>query len=165
MSTQLRGASVSEPRVSCSAGLGGASVQSVAQPFLCFQYVRGLQLIARTGRSRAIPAITAASDIFCLPVLRGEGLSRAVIEGMAYGVTPLVTPVGGNTELVIEGEWGLVVPAGDVKALAQAMEQLYDNPDSRNEYGAAARNRIDRHFRSEHTIEKTLELYQEVMAE
>jgi len=111
------------------------------------------------------PAITAASDVFCLPVLRGEGLSRAVIEGMAYGVTPVVTPVGGNTELVVDGECGLVVPAGDVNALARALEQLHDHPENRERYGAAARERIDRFFRSESTIEKTLKLYREVMAE
>jgi glycosyltransferase involved in cell wall biosynthesis len=111
------------------------------------------------------PAVTAASDVFCLPVLRGEGLSRAVIEAMAYGVTPLVTPVGGNTELVVDGECGLVMPAGDVKALARAIEQLYDHPESRQRFGAAARERIDRHFRSECTTEKTLKLYREVMAE
>jgi glycosyltransferase involved in cell wall biosynthesis len=117
------------------------------------------------GFRQDAPAITAASDVFCLPVLRGEGLSRAVIEGMAYGVTPLVTPVGGNTELVVDGECGLVVPAGDVKALARAMEQLYDSPETRKRYGAAARERIDRYFRSESTIEKTLKLYQEVLSD
>lgn len=111
------------------------------------------------------PAITAASDVFCLPVLRGEGLSRAVIEGMAYGVTPLVTPVGGNTELVLDGECGLVVPAGDVKALARSMEQLYDHPEDRKRFGAAARERIDRFFRSDSTIDKTMKLYREIMAE
>ena len=111
------------------------------------------------------PSITAASDVFCLPVLRGEGLSRAVIEAMAYGVTPLVTPVGGNTELVIDGECGLVVPAGDESALAGAMEHLYDHPDLRARYGLVARQRIDRYFRSEDTIRKTMELYRQVMSE
>jgi glycosyltransferase involved in cell wall biosynthesis len=111
------------------------------------------------------PAITAASDVFCLPVLRGEGLSRAVIEAMAYGVTPLVTPVGGNTELVIDGECGLVVAAGDTQALARAMEFLCERPDLRIQYGRAARQRIDSFFKSKDTIRKTRELYRNVMAE
>jgi glycosyltransferase involved in cell wall biosynthesis len=111
------------------------------------------------------PAITAASDVFCLPVLRGEGLSRAVIEAMAYGVTPLVTPVGGNTELVIDGECGLVVAAGNTQALARAMEFLYERPDLRIQYGRAARQRIDSFFKSKDTIRKTRELYRNVMAE
>lgn len=111
------------------------------------------------------PAITAASDVFCLPVLRGEGLSRAVIEAMAYAVAPVVTPVGGNTELVVDGECGIVVPVGDVHALARAFEHLYDNPGIRQRYGAAARERIGAYFRSDSTIRKTLRLYQEVMSE
>jgi len=111
------------------------------------------------------PSIIAASDVFCLPVLRGEGLSRAVIEAMAYGVTPLVTPVGGNTELVIDGECGVVVPAGDIQALARAMEFLYERPDLHLQYGTAARQRIDSFFKSEDTIRKTRELYRAVMAE
>jgi glycosyltransferase involved in cell wall biosynthesis len=117
------------------------------------------------GYRRDGPQIMAASDVCCLPVLRGEGLSRAVIEGMAYGVVPLVTPVGGNTELVIDGECGLVVPAGDVPALARAMEWLHDHPEERARLGQAARDRIGRHFRSEDTVARTLALYDELMAQ
>ena len=130
--------------------------------------VAGLSLPGRVrfaGYRTDAPAITAASDVFCLPVLSGEGLSRAVIEGMAYRVTPLVTPVGGNTELVIDGECGVVVPAGDVESLARALEYLHEHPELREQYGLAARERIRQYFRSEDTIRKTLELYQEVMGE
>ncbi len=111
------------------------------------------------------PAVMAASDVCALPVLRGEGLSRAVIEAMVYEVTPLVTDVGGNAELVVDGECGVVVPPGDVTALAQALDMLYSNPAQRREFGRAARERIAREFRSEDTIERTLELYREVLAE
>jgi len=111
------------------------------------------------------PEIMAASDVCCLPVLRGEGLSRAVIEGMAYGVVPLVTPVGGNTELVVHGECGLVVPAGDEAALAEALEYLYDHPEERKRLGQAARKRIGEQFRSEDTVRKTLALYRELTAD
>ena len=115
------------------------------------------------GFRRDAPAVMAASDICCLPVLRGEGLSRAVIEGMAYGIAPLVTDVGGNTELVVDGESGLVVPPGDIAALAQALEWLHDHPDERRQMGEAARERIGTHFRSEDTIVKTLALYRELV--
>jgi len=117
------------------------------------------------GYRKDAPAIMAASDVCCLPVLSGEGLSRAVIEGMAYGVCPLVTPVGGNTELVIDGECGMVVPAGDEAALAAAMEKLYQNPEERKRMGAAARERIHRHFHSDDTVHQTLALYREIMSD
>ena len=111
------------------------------------------------------PNIMAASDVCCLPVLWGEGLSRMVIEGMAYGIAPLVTAVSGNTELVIDRECGLVVPPGDEQALADAMEWLYDHPEERRRMGEAARERIGSEFRSEDTVQKTLALYREIMAE
>jgi glycosyltransferase involved in cell wall biosynthesis len=111
------------------------------------------------------PEIMAASDVCCLPVLAGEGLSRAVIEGMAYGVAPLVTDVGGNTELVVDGECGLVVRAGDEAQLAQAMEYYYDHPAERTHMGQAARERIGQHFRTEDTVRKVLELYRDLMAD
>lgn len=111
------------------------------------------------------PAIMAASDVCCLPVLSGEGLSRSVIEGMAYGICPLVTPVGGNTELVIDGECGKVVPIADEPALAKALEWLYDHPEERRQMGAAARERIAQHFRSDETVRQTLALYRKIMNE
>lgn len=111
------------------------------------------------------PEIMAASDVCCLPVLRGEGLSRAVIEGMAYAVVPLVTNVGGNAELVVNGECGLVIPAGDVPALARALEWLYEHPEERSRMGQAARQRIDRYFNSADTVCKTLALYHELVPE
>jgi len=111
------------------------------------------------------PAITAASDVCCLPVLFGEGLSRSVIEGMAYGVCPLVTEVSGNTELVVDGECGLVVPPGDEPALARAMEWLYDHPEQRRRMGAAARERIATQFRSEDTVRQTLAMYREMLSD
>ncbi len=117
------------------------------------------------GYRQDAPAIMAASDVCCLPVLRGEGLSRAVIEGMAYGVAPLVTAVGGNTELVIDGECGLVVPPGDESALAGALEWMHDHPEQRRRMGAAARERIGSQFRSEDTVKNILALYGQVMSE
>ncbi len=117
------------------------------------------------GFRKDAPAIMAASDVCALPVLSGEGLSRAVIEAMAYGVPAIVTPVGGNTELIVDGECGLVVPVGDVPALAQAMEKFYDDPGLRRRCGENARIRIATRFRSEDTVIRTLDLYREILLE
>jgi glycosyltransferase involved in cell wall biosynthesis len=76
---------------------------------------------------------------------------------------PLVTAVGGNTELVIDGECGRVVPPGNVPALASAIEWLHDHPDERRRMGQAARQRIACHFRSADTVDRTLALYREIL--
>lgn len=111
------------------------------------------------------PAVMAASDVCALPVLDGEGLSRAVIEAMAYSVPAIVTPVGGNTELIVDGECGLVVQIGNEKELAAAMEALYDDPDLRRQMGQAARKRIETQFRNSDTVQQTLQLYREILSQ
>jgi glycosyltransferase involved in cell wall biosynthesis len=117
------------------------------------------------GFRRDAPAVMAASDVCALPVLDGEGLSRAVIEAMAYGVPGIVTPVGGNTDLIVDGECGLVVPVGDESALARAMEAMHDDPERRRSMGQAARQRIATRFRIDDTIAATAGLYRDVLAE
>lgn len=117
------------------------------------------------GFRRDAPAVMAASDVCALPVLDGEGLSRSVIEAMAYGVPGIVTPVGGNTDLIVDGECGLVVPVGDESALARAMEAMHDDPARRTRMGQAARARIGTRFRIDETIARTAALYRDVLAE
>ena len=121
--------------------------------------------IHRLGYRADAPAISAASDVFCLPSTKREGLARAIIEAMAYGVPAVVTDSGGSPELVVDGESGYVVPIFDAQALADAFERLYRDPALRQRMGAAARQRIALDFRNETTIEKTIELYRSLLAD
>jgi glycosyltransferase involved in cell wall biosynthesis len=114
------------------------------------------------GRRDDAPAIVAACDVAVLPALKREGLPKTVIEAMAYGVAPIVTNVGGSPELVLDGQTGLVVPPGDVAALADALLRLYRDPPLRERLGRAARERIGTHFRIDTTIEETAALYDEL---
>jgi glycosyltransferase involved in cell wall biosynthesis len=119
--------------------------------------------IHRIGFQTNAPEISAASDIFCLPSIKREGLARSVIEAMAYGVPPIVTDSGGSPELVIDGESGLIVPPMDAPALARAIEKLFRDPILRQRLGQAARKRIATAFRNEDTVAKTIALYQELI--
>jgi glycosyltransferase involved in cell wall biosynthesis len=111
------------------------------------------------GFRRDAPALTAACDVFALPSTKREGLARSLIEAMAYGVAPVVTDCGGNSELVVHGTSGLVVPVADAPALAAAIARLHDDADLRRALGTAARERIRTSFRIEDTIAQTLALY------
>ncbi|MCB1800856.1 MAG: glycosyltransferase [Gammaproteobacteria bacterium] len=73
------------------------------------------------GESERVPLILAASDI-AVCASHEEGFSNAVLEYLAAGLPSVVTDVGGNREAV--GNAGLVVPAGDVDAMRQALESL-----------------------------------------
>lgn len=116
-----------------------------------------------TGFRNDAPAIAAAGNVFVLPSTEREGLPRAVIEAMAYGVAPVVTNVGGMPELVEKGVSGLVVPPNDAAALSAAIEQLYRNPPLTKQFGQAAQARIEDSFHTSQTVRKTSELYRALM--
>ena len=119
--------------------------------------------IHRPGYLTEAPAVAGACDVAVLPSIKREGLPRSVIEAMAYKTPPVVTDSGGSPELVVDGVSGVVVPARDTAAIAQAIRRLYDDPELRNRMGAAARERIRTHFRIQDTIERTETLYRSLV--
>lgn len=112
-----------------------------------------------TGFRRDAPTIAAASDIFVLPSTSREGLPRAVIEAMAYGVPAIVTDVGGMPELVEDGVSGYVVPPNDSQALSEAIVRLYRDRHALRRMGGAARQHIEQDFNTSQTVLETGELY------
>ncbi len=89
--------------------------------------------------------LLADSDIFVLPS-HFEGLSIAMLEAMAHGLAVVVTPVGATEEVLTDDLSGLLVPVGDVEALAQALARLVREPAERARLQAAARERFNEKF-------------------
>lgn len=117
-----------------------------------------------TGERRDAPALMAGVDVYVLPSVEGEGLPKTAIEAMVHGIPPIVTDRGGSPELVVEGESGFVVPAGDAGAIARAVTCLKENPDLLKKMGPAARERITTRFTNTRTIEQTLALYNNIVS-
>jgi glycosyltransferase involved in cell wall biosynthesis len=78
------------------------------------------------------------TDILVLPS-HVENLPMTVLEGFAYGIAVVATPVGAIPEVIEPERNGLLVPVGDIEALANALRRLIENPDLRLRLGAAAR--------------------------
>jgi glycosyltransferase involved in cell wall biosynthesis len=72
-----------------------------------------------------------------------EPLGLVVHEGMSRGRAVIGTRPGGHADLIVDGESGLLVPAGDAAALAEAMRTLLARPDLRRRLGAAAELRAE----------------------
>jgi glycosyltransferase involved in cell wall biosynthesis len=83
-------------------------------------------------------------DVLMLPTL-AEGTPNCIIEAMAHGVPVIASAVGGIPD-VVSPDLGILVPPGDVSALAHAMEQLAGDATRRAEMGRAARARYDALF-------------------
>lgn len=119
--------------------------------------------IHMAGYRSEAPALQAACHTIVLPALRREGLPKVIIEAMVYGIPPIVTDSGGSPELVEDGDSGIVVASGDSKAIAKAILRLAKDPALRIRMGKKARERIATHFRIEDTIQRTFDLYTDVL--
>jgi glycosyltransferase involved in cell wall biosynthesis len=107
-------------------------------------------------------SLVVASNIFVLPSIYGESITKSVLEAMALGIAPIITDIPGNVELVESGVSGLVVPKKDPKALAHAILHLYNNPDLCRKFGQKSKERIDTVLHNSATIEKTAQVYREL---
>ena len=114
-----------------------------------------------------LAGLYAACDLFCLPSLsRAEAFGVVLLEAMHAGKPCLVTdiPGSGPAWVVRHGETGLVVPPGDVAALAQALADLAGDPALRERLGAAGRRRFGERFHIEAVARQWREAYEEVLA-
>lgn len=78
-----------------------------------------------------------AADVFVLPSI-SEGMSNALLEAMASGLAVIATRVGAAESMIEEGISGLLIPPGDVRALAAALDRLLADGALRRDLGAAA---------------------------
>jgi len=100
----------------------------------------------------------AAADIFCLPSHR-EGFGQVIIEAAACGVPTVATHIYGITDAVVDGETGLLSPAGDVERLRQNLLKLIDDPALRKRMGHAASERATTLFSAENITAGMVTLY------
>lgn len=112
------------------------------------------------GMRRDVAALVPAFDVACL-TSRFECAPLSVIEAMAAGVPVVVSDVGAVRDMVADGVEGLVFPAGEAGALADALHRLAADPALRASMGSAGRVRAERDFR----IENTAARYQQLLAE
>ncbi len=97
------------------------------------------------GQVRDVPALLARAGLFVLSS-RTEGVSLTLLEAMASGLAVVATRVGGNPEVVADGETGLLVPPGDPAALAAAILHLRRQAWERRRMEQAGRSRVERCF-------------------
>lgn len=115
------------------------------------------------GFRNDVPAILHKATIGVLSS-RTEGCANAVIEYMAAGLPVVATTVGGNIELVVDGETGLLVPPYSPESLANAILHLLDKPALAQEMGRAGRVRAVAQFSMERMVKETEAVYREILS-
>jgi len=111
------------------------------------------------GSISRIPEFLNALDVFALPSL-WEGISNALLEAMATGLPVVTSAVGGNLEVIVDGQSGILFPVGDAKALAGVLVRLSREPESRRKLGNAAIQRVNAKFSLDSMIRKYEEMYE-----
>lgn len=67
-------------------------------------------------------------DIICVPSIDREAFGRVPVEGYCFGIPAIVTNIGAQAEITINGKTGIHVPIKNAKAIAEAIDYLLDNP-------------------------------------
>jgi len=112
------------------------------------------------GARNDIPDILRALDIFVLPS-QAEGISNTILEAMASGLPVIATRVGGNPELVEPDLTGLLPPARDPQALAEAMCRYLDDPQLKKTHSEAGLQRVRGKFSLQHMLDNYASVYQQ----
>lgn len=110
------------------------------------------------GKRDDVREILALTDVFALPSHR-EGTPRTVLEAMAMGRPVVATDVPGCRQTVEDGVTGLLVPKGDVAALAAALERLVRDGALRRRLGEAGRLKAGREFSTGVVLGRVLSLH------
>jgi glycosyltransferase involved in cell wall biosynthesis len=118
-------------------------------------------LVELPGYLSDIPEQYAQSHIVCLPSYR-EGLPKSLVEAAACGRPVVTTDVPGCRDAIEPGETGILVPARDATALADAIQELVESPEQRRAMGLAGRELAEREFAIERIVDQHLAIYREL---
>ena len=103
-----------------------------------------------------------ASDVFVLPT-RTEGMSNALVEALACGAVVVATDIPANREICSHEENALLVPVGEVEALAESIKLVFGSQELSLRLASAARANAIEELSVDKMVDKYLGLYREVI--
>jgi glycosyltransferase involved in cell wall biosynthesis len=122
------------------------------------------KVVTFAGSRADIPELLSMTDISVLPS-HSEGMSNSILESMAMSKPVLATNVGGNSQLVVDGVTGILVPPQDPEAMAAGLLELLNDPQRAWKMGQEGRKRVEADFDICVTAGKMEELYETLLTE
>ncbi len=118
-------------------------------------------LVWAPGSRNDIDKLLPAFDLFVLPSL-AEGISNTLLEAMSCGLPVIATAVGGNPELVVDGETGTLIPPADSNAMEKSLEKYVRDKLLRQSQGQAGRRRVEDRFSITAMVNNYVQLYDNI---
>jgi glycosyltransferase involved in cell wall biosynthesis len=115
------------------------------------------------GQRIDVDRLLAQAQVFLL-VSNWEGFPLSILEAMRAGLPVVASSVGGIEESIRDGETGFLVPRGGVELLRQRLDLLLTEPQLRVRLGARGRAYYEQQFTLDHSVAKTLAVYEDVLA-
>lgn len=115
------------------------------------------------GSREDIPAVLSKLDVLVLPTRTPEAFGRVIIEAQAAGVPVVAAKVGGITDIIKDGENGLLVPPEDPQSIADALLKLYKDRGLGRSLALKARQIVEEKYSLQSMVEKTVNLYEEAL--
>lgn len=114
------------------------------------------------GYLEDVANVMAVSDVIVISSRR-EGLPNVLLEALSLGKPVVATEVGGIPEVIEDRETGVLVPAGNPEALAQAVIELYNRPDIAEKIGLQGRQLVEQSFSTRAFARQMVDLYSQVL--
>ena len=108
-------------------------------------------------------AVLEAADVLAAPSLGGESFGMVLTEAFAAGTPVIASDIAGYRDVVRDGIDGLLVPVGDAQALAEALRDLYEEPEGRARMAKAAAIDVER-FAWPRVAAEVLDAYSDAIA-
>lgn len=124
------------------------TARSLTQELGCADQVSALGWVG----SEKVDQMLADADALFLPS-HGEGMAMSLLEGMAWGLAIVSSPVGGANEFLVADHNCILVDPGDIGGISKAMCKLVRDPSLRVRLGAQARNTAMRFGRDQYVRE------------
>ncbi len=117
------------------------------------------------GFRKDVLSLVKACDLSLLPSVKGEGLSKVLLESLFLARPTIMTNIGGNKGLAIHNETGLVIAPRDPQAMADALNLLGNDPKLRQKMGLAGKNYISTHYTVERSVQEMKAVYEGLLKE
>jgi phosphatidyl-myo-inositol alpha-mannosyltransferase len=123
---------------------------------------RGVRALGKVDDERKREELERA-DVLCAPSLRGESFGMVLTEAFAAGTPVIASDIAGYRDVVRDGVDGVLVPPADPQALAEALRDLYEEPNRRAEMARAAARDVER-FAWPHVADQVMGAYEDAIA-